>query len=348
MLSIKCQASCIAHASRIVHILSILFLSQLFFTFPILAQVPDASVEFFIERPESDQPITVGDQITLRLEIIHPLDSRVVLPQLEPQWQSFVVVDQSAPEIVDNRDGTATTGKEIVVTLFAPGDYLTPDLVVAHRKPDGSIEELAAPVIPIQVTSVLTEDTELRDLKAQANLPVPPLWPWILIGLWLAMMLAVLLTAVGLWLYRRLQKRSTLVESGLVPVIDTRPPEVIAHAELDRIESLNLPAQQRIKEHYILVSDCLRQYIEGRYQIPALEQTTGELRIAFRGVDISMREMSAFMRLFTESDLVKFARYIPQPDEVGGLIKKARLIVDATTPIPEYESSVELEMEVTA
>ncbi|MBN1995044.1 MAG: hypothetical protein JW953_20280 [Anaerolineae bacterium] len=328
-------------ALRIASALIILLLALSPFTFPIFAQSPDANVEFYIKSPAPDKPLTVGDQITLRLEITHPRDSRVVLPQLEGQWQAFVLVDQTAPETVDNGDGTAITGKDIVVTLFSPGEYQTPALVVAHRKPDGSVEELAAPVIPIQVTSVLTEDTALRDLKAQADLPVPPLWPWILAGLWVAMLLAVLLTAGGMWLYRRWQRRSVPVELGRpIPVIDLRPPEVIAHEELDRIEALNLPAQQRIKEHYILVANCLRRYIEGRYQIPALEQTTGELRFAFQRVNTPMREVSVFMRLLFESDLVKFARYLPDPDEVNGLINKARVIVDATTPEMKTTASI--------
>jgi hypothetical protein len=308
------------------------------FTLPVAAQSPDAKVEFFIKSP-ADKPITVGDQITLRLEITHPLDSRVALPQVERQWQAFEVIDQTAPEVVDNGDGTATTGKEIVVTLFQPGQYQTPDLVVTHRKPDGSIEELAAPVIPIQVTSILTEDLALRDLKSQAELPVPPIWPWVLAGLWLAMVLAVLLTLAGLWLYRRWQGRPVPVALAPAPFIDTRPPEVIAHAELDRIEALNLPAQHRIKEHYILVAACLRRYIEGRYEIPALEQTTGELRDAFRKSEAPMRDVSGFMSLLTESDLVKFARYIPQPADVYGLINKARTIVDVTTPKPEPQTT---------
>jgi hypothetical protein len=50
-----------------------------------------------------------------------------------------------------------------------------------------------------------------------------------------------------------------------------------------------------------------------------------------------MREISPFMRLFTEADLVKFARYVPQPEEANSLINKARLIVETTTPVPGEE-----------
>jgi hypothetical protein len=107
---------------------------------------------------------------------------------------------------------------------------------------------------------------------------------------------------------------------------------VIAYSELDRIEALNLPARNQIKEHYSLVDVCLRRYIEGRYQIPALEQTRAELRSAFRRSPVLAEDAAEFMDIFSESDLVKFARYVPHADNVKGLVNRARAVVVATTP----------------
>ncbi len=301
---------------------------------PALAQGPDAEVDFYLAPEETEQSLTVGDHITLRLEVKHPAGSQVVLPQLQREWQPFEVVEQTPPETIENGDGTATTGKEIIVTLFEPGQYLTPRLVVTHRPQDGSVEELAAPVISLNVTSVLTEDMELRDLKPQAMMAVPPLWPWVVGGLLLTILVTGSLAGAGLWVYHRWFRKSAPVDFP-APIIDTRPPELIAHAELDRIEALALPAQNRIKEHYSLVSDCLRQYIEGRYQIPALEQTSQELRTAFRRSNVAMPDVAGFMGILSESDLVKFARYRPGSDDVDNLVDRARTVVDTTTPPPE-------------
>ena len=79
----------------------------------------------------------------------------------------------------------------------------------------------------------------------------------------------------------------------------------------------------------------------GRYNLPALEQTTGELRTAFRKSTVPMRDVAGFMSIFSESDLVKFARYQPQLDDVYSLVNRARTAVDATTPAPEVAGSVE-------
>jgi hypothetical protein len=301
----------------------------------VLAQSSDqAEVEFFIQPPAGSDPkqaFTVGDQITLRLEIRHPASSRVVLPQVEEQWETFTVVDQTAPQTVDNGDGTATTAKDIVVSLFQPGQYQTPPIIVTHRQPDGSIEELATPVIPITVVSILQEgDTELRDLKPQVALPEPVLWPWLLGAILAFILLSGLLAALLFWLYYRRQHRPVL-QPVPVTVVDHRPPEVIAYAELNRIEAMQLPAKNQIKEYYALVSACLRRYIEGRYHISALEQTTAELRQAFRTAKTPAHETHDLMNVVTESDYVKFARYRPRDTEINNLINQARAVVDKTT-----------------
>lgn len=304
-------------------------------------QLPDADVDFYVVPPAEEKPLTVGDRITLRLEVKHPSGSKIELPRLDEEWGSFEVIEQTEAETVSQGDGTSVTGQNIVVSLFEPGQYETPRLLVTHQKEDGSVEELAAPVIPLQIRSVLVEgDTELRDLKPQAILPVPPLWPWLLAAFMAFSLVLGAAVGTGLWLYHR-RKRAVLLPDTPMPVFDPRPPEVIAYAELERIAALDLPAQRKIKEHYSLVTDCLRRYIEQRYQIPALEQTTGELKASFSIALIASDAVRKFLSIFQESDLVKFARYQPQPQEAYTLLEEARTIVKVTTPVPVPEESKE-------
>jgi hypothetical protein len=173
------------------------------------------------------------------------------------------------------------------------------------------------------------------------------LWPLVVGSLLSTILLTGLLAGLGLWLYHRWQTRPMAADIPL-PVIDTRPPEVIALTELERIEALNLPAQNQIKQHYSLVSICLRDYIERRYDISALEQTTNEIRAAFRQAAVSMGDVAAFMSIFSESDLVKFARFNPQPSEVVSLIGRARAVVESTAPAPEMAEVASPEAEVIA
>jgi hypothetical protein len=322
----------------IKQIISLLILTALLIILPVpvVAQTPDADVDFYAVEPLEGDMYAVGDLITLRLEVKHAADSRVTLPNVEDEWGSFEVVRQTGQDTVRNNDGTATTRKDIVIQLFEPGQYETPRLVVSHRKSDSTTEELSTPIIPLQITSVLVEgDEELRALKPQADLPVPPLWPWILGGLALATVAAGGLFWAGRWAYNRLWPKPAVVVEPVV-MVDPRPPEEIAFAELDRIENLNLPANARLKEHYSLVTDCLRRYIEDRYNIFALEQTTREIQTSFRYTGIvPPPQAEDLIELFTSSDLVKFARVTPPPTEAYIIVDEARRLVRETIPSTE-------------
>ncbi len=333
------------HASRITY-LALAAFSLILPAFPALAaaQSPiDAEVDFFVVSKNNEGSFTVGDRITLRLQVTHPANSEIDLPLVEEQWGELEVVDQTGQDTVKNIDGTAVTRKDIIVSLFEPGQYQTPSLVVTHHKADNTTEELGSPVIPINIDTVLVEgDEDLRDLKEQFSLPVPPLWPFILAGIALAAAVSGGLFWAGRWAYNRWWVKEP-VQLGPQPAIDTRPPEVIAYLELARIEALNLPAQDRLKSHYTLVTDCLRDYIERRYQIPALEQTTDELRDSFRRTPAAPPEdRRDFVGLFNRSDYVKFARLRPTAEEVYGLIPAARTVVDKTTPDPKPEPELKL------
>jgi hypothetical protein len=93
----------------------------------------------------------------------------------------------------------------------------------------------------------------------------------------------------------------------------------------------------------------LRRYIEGRYQIPALDQTTGEIRAAFEQSSALLENIREFMNIFNQSDLVKFARFRPDPNHAYQLVDKARHIIKVTTPgplpaneIPKIEPEIEV------
>jgi hypothetical protein len=313
-----------------------IFLVALMWSPGVMAQSPDADVDFYVVEQTEVPTYTVGDQITLRLEVHHPADSRVDLPEIEEQWGEFEVVDQTGQDTVRNDDGTATTRKDIVVSLFEPGQYQTPRLVLTHHKADQSTEELSTPVIPLKIDSVLVEgDDQLRALKEQADIPVPPLWPWVLGGMVLATAAAGGLFWAGRWAYNRWWPTPAVAPEPVV-AIDPRPPELIAYEELARIEALDLPANEEFKQHFSLVTECLRQYIEDRYDIAALEQTTTELQRAFQhSAKISADHTLGFISLFRRSDLVKFARLRPALDEAYDILVEARGLVELTTPEPE-------------
>lgn len=278
--------------------------------------------------------MAIGDPVQLTLEATHPAGYQVIIPKLEPVWGEFEVRSQSQATTVANDDGTETTQQLIEVTLFNLGDFQTPELPLTISNGAGKVTEVAAPPASLAVIPTLAEDdTELRDIKPQASLAVPPAWPWIAGGL----LLATVATLGGWWAYRRWQGKPF----GLAPVIDNRPPWQIAFDELVRIESLGLPGQGRIKEYYTLIADCLRTYLENQFHLRVFDRTTSELKPILAQSDLSPEQARRLLDLFREGDLVKFAKFVPDPATASLAILEARSFVEATMSKPELEAATE-------
>ncbi len=280
---------------------------------------------------------TVGEPVQLTLEVTHPAGYQVVIPKLDPMWGDLEVRHQSPPMTVANNDGTETTRQTIEVTLFNLGDFSTAELLLTVSDEAGQVFEEAVPSVSLTVAPTLAEDdNDLRDIKPQAGMTVPATWPWIAGGVLLALGLAV----AGWWAYRRWRG-----EPLLAPVLDTRPPWQVAYDELARIEGLELLKQGQHKQHYILVTDCLRTYLENQFGLRVFDRTTSELKAVMRQSDIAPDTARRFLDLFAESDLVKFAKFTPEPNIASGLTDRARRLIDDTRPQPQPELETFLSQE---
>ena len=299
-----------------------------------------ASVEPFAEvgsvaaRGTLDRnTITVGDRINYTVQVQHPADGLVQFPQLGDPWDALTVLDQAQGEPESIGQGQAISAKTYVVTAFAVGQYDVPTLTVVYQAADGGSQELTIAAQTITVTSVLTDtaSAELRDLKPQATLPADLTWLWWALGL----ALAAALLALGLaWFMRRRRQAQVEFEPEFV---DPRPPEQIAYEELARIDGLNLVPRGKLKQHYTLTTDCLRDYLERRFDLSALDRTTGEIWAEMKAAGVGREPAASVRDVLTEADLVKFAKARPSDDVSLALTGRIRRIVAGTTPEPAPE-----------
>ncbi|MBN1399388.1 MAG: hypothetical protein JXA74_01045, partial [Anaerolineae bacterium] len=86
------------------------------------------------------------------------------------------------------------------------------------------------------------------------------------------------------------------------------------------------------KRHYTLVTDCLRVYIEGRYQVPAMDRTSYELLRDLERMAPPQETVAILRALLNEADLVKFARAQPSVAAAHEALARARTYVDLSRP----------------
>lgn len=274
-----------------------------------------------------DGDYTVGDPIPVTLAVTHPAGYYVVMPALpaDQPWGDFTVAGQSPATTSDNGDGSETTSAVIDARLFSPGSFTTPQVEIDVTDGSGGLQTVIAAPAAVTLASVLQQgDSELRDIKGQASLPLPAVWPWIMAAL---AVVALAVLAVVLW------RRRT------VAALDNRLSHERALDALTAIEAMHLPELGRFKDYYTLVSDIVRTYIEQRFNVPVLERTTTEIRTDLKRSDMTEDVKSQIVLFLQDSDLIKFSTFRPDLESAAYLLATARFIVEATKPQPVVEDS---------
>jgi hypothetical protein len=131
--------------------------------------------------------------------------------------------------------------------------------------------------------------------------------PWILL---------FLLAAAAVFFLIRLFKKLRRPKSAPEIVAIPDPAHVIAFRDLEILKSETLWQKGEVKQYYTRLTEILRQYLENRYRIYSLELTTEEtLEALIRSGFKKDSNFKMLRSLLKGADMVKFAKYFPEPAE---------------------------------
>ncbi|MBP2681928.1 MAG: hypothetical protein H6Q78_1791 [Candidatus Krumholzibacteriota bacterium] len=260
----------------------------------------------------SADSVTVGERLRVVHEITYP-DSLTLLPPDRIEAGTCRLLSSEWKEEKKDRRVTATGRLEVVTTNLEKA--FLPGMTFRFVTPSGDTLTARGDDVEAGVRRVTTEKSEPKPLKPQWQAPRG--WGFLL---WIAG--ALVLAALAFWLIRRRRRRPVAK-----PVEPELPADVVAYRRLDEIERMKLVEKGEIKPHYTLVVDALRSYLERRYLILALDQTTDEILRDLRRKNEGTAEIEPVLR---EADLVKFAKYKPEIEAAKRIIPAVRTIVAKT------------------
>ena len=168
--------------------------------------------------------------------------------------------------------------------------------------------------------------SSLRDIKPPLE-PQPSLFPYFVAGGILVVIIATLV-----WFYLQ-QRRQTSAPTSIEEV-EVCPPHEIAYERLAAIEASEWLARGELDAYHTQLSRVIREYIEARYRIPALELTTTQL-LAQLTEGQSEGQLGALYvdkirHFLVNCDKVKFATYQPATTEAAKRMIEARWFIDVT------------------
>ncbi len=297
-----------------------LLIQFFFFSFLLRAQQSPVTMESRIDKSN----ITIGDTVRYTVRLTYEENVKVNWPALGANLGAFEIRDYHKPE-PRRVKGRMVEEISYTISTFDTGRFVIPPLALDYQIPPDSLRRpLQTDKLEIYVASMRpSQDGDIRDIKAPWELPRD--WKLIaLIGGGIALLL--LLAGLGYYVWRKRQGK-TLLPVKAEPV---RPAHAIALEALQRLRESDLLATGKIKAYYVELSEIIRRYIEGRYFVPALEQTTGELMDNLKAVALEKNSRAMLQDLLERSDLVKFAKYEPMPNDHQHAWQLAESFVETT------------------
>lgn len=275
-------------------------------------------------------PFTIGDQIPVRLEVETRRNVECRLPDLTESFSriQLQVIRKDPPENRSLAGGFRKSQRYLVVS-WQTGRFTLPAVNIRYTsgKARGTY---TIPGQTLEVVSVLPPHKTAEELKnlpikgIKQTLPLPPGYMalgWYLLGT---------LLAGGVFLGFRTMKKRNETEPD-EPESPPEPAGVIALRRLAAIKDAKYIEGENYLALYTELSECIRQYMEDRYRIKALEMTTEEFlkRLAGDG-RLHETEQQMLKEFLNASDLVKFARYHPSASEADHALESIEHLILVT------------------
>lgn len=303
-------------------------LAAVFFLIGVLF-VPAARAEdspISIKAEVDKAAITIGDPINYTITIRHAPNVQILSSIPLPPEDLFDI--RKVQDINQEQSGKKVTGRKFTITAFQVGEYILEPVKVQYRINGGDVKTIETSKIFITVKSVGGDKQaqDIKDIKGAVKVPINRLWMWIIIG--------IAGLAIALLVGRKLLKKKPLRIEKPEKILSA---EEEAFLHLNQLFDSDLIKQGKYKDYFFRFSEILRAYLERRFQITAIEQTTYEINRSLRESDVPQDNRVLLKDVLEAADLAKFAKWRPDPSEVVVLNKKAREFVERSTPreVPE-------------
>lgn len=280
--------------------------------------------------------IYIGDQIFYTVTVDQPVNFNLIIKPLKDSLCKNIEI-LSGPVY----DSSLTNNRlrvinRYLITSFDSGFYQAPPVYAEYNTQSG-IKRFYSDYSALEVmrVKIAPADTSIKIFDIvkpyRAPLTIGEILPWVL----LAGALSALVWGLIL-LIRKLKKKHKEPEN----VVNPDPAHIIAFRELETLKNEELWQKGEVKLYYSRLTEILRQYLENRFEVYSLEMTTSETLAALVKSGFKKNELYTSLKtILTGSDLVKFAKNKPEPDENELHFENSWKFVDSTKVIEDVQEN---------
>lgn len=311
---------------RILSLITILFS----ITFVSFAQQPLVKVAL------DSTYVIIGNPTTIHLEATISDDQEIKFPEIEKKGgivayddslQILLELGNEIPSVdtISEGNGVKTLKKDIEIFAFDSATVSIPPFEFVCNGDTILTNSLALRVIQ-PFDSIEVDPTKFFDIKTV----IDPEFVFMDYILWIVIpvLLIVLLVSAfyGYNYYKKHRKKDNVVVQKIKV-----PAHITAMNALVELDKKKLWQSGHDKLFQTELTDILRQYIEERFEVNALEKTTDEiLEELYELAEQQKSSLQNLKQILQLADLVKFAKYKPLADENQLSFVNAKMFIEQT------------------
>lgn len=287
-----------------------------------------------VEAELSQRTILIGDQVSYQVRVAYPSTAEVDIDIAPLADVEGVEIVREVPVVKQEDASMVYLQKDIVLTSFDSGTYFLPKLPVHIVEGNGTVQDLETNSLVLTVASipVVTDSVQLAPIKDIVYEPFN-FWDGLpyLIGL---AVLAALIASVWWFFVRKPEPDQELTPTAYRSLHD------ISLEKLNKLEGQQLWQQGAVKDYYSRLTYIVREYVEHRFHLPALEYTSNEILSALRQRgSVDQHTLQRLQHILSASDMVKFAKAKPAADFHTEAMETSRAFIgntkdDEAAPVP--------------
>lgn len=225
---------------------------------------------------------------------------------------------------IDNSSDILLT-QHLTLTSFDTGYVEIPSIGIKYYKSakDTSVYTSYTDYMYVYVEAAAIDTTmAYRPIKTpiKQNITFKETAPFVGGGIILAGLVLLII-----YIIRRLRKKTNIEEEEVKPQI---PAIVTAREKMAQLKESNLWQSGKYKDYYTDLTGIAREYLEGQFNIDAIEMTSDEILDEVRKIQLDNLIFSKLQNTLITSDLVKFAKATPSPAENENAFKDINSFIE--------------------
>lgn len=299
------------------------------------AALPSRAAQAKVTATIDSTVVEMGSLAHITVNVVDPSHSGTLvnLPKPTTDGEDF--------DVIDVKCDTTTGGYQYLITIQAyyPKMAAFEPFLYAIGSDTARSEVLALKVLPVSLDSMPVGEDSLPTINPMQSVVNPPrrwydfipdeAW-WGLIAL--AICVAV---ACGIYMYRMYRKTGSILLRKPKPV----DPYKLAMSQLNALRDRRLAEAGKEREYYTTLVDILRTYLQGRFQINAMEMSSTQILESLRNNPDTRDNRERISQILEIADFVKFAKVRPLPDDNIKAFNNTLYFVESTKPLPEPDDN---------